>query len=687
MKHGFATSWCRAAAAAAALAPFFSASAGTPSAGKLPRVWASTVRREPFEETVADCAAHGVDVVEAVPWSLKHCTDALDALRKHGLKGFTTAVDVSEDSRGALAGRPFEKAVFTGGAFRGLAVDRHLFAFTPEVHEIVVEPPVYSERQPYVRKVAGPDGEERTERGGHYFGGFVPTGEAEIVVPEALYDGRQHLRVVPCEVLPARPEDVPEGDTAAPGSGLGGSEIEGRRLVRLRFDLSDCADCLLDKVGIAVYWTSDEETKWWKDGSGALSVFSPLTREAARRDGEVRMARWREANGGVFPADEIIAVRFGDECFNLTGWLDCPAASFPLWGFSPSGRAAFAAAAPGLEMPRTWGCPEIYGPDACGLALYLYHKACAELVAAFRDGARSVAPDILVFRNTTRGRSWSEQNDHDGSGQELLARTLDFVHLDPYPVHSGYSADVIPFDMAYVAGFARRFGKPLVPWMQAHAYAPNGLGHVTPEQLDRMMEQHAAFSPDAIVWLGYDAQGPSGTGARMTFPHGNPESWEHAAKLHERLHSEEAGGAAPATASPAPIAIVRPYETRAACCSAGSGVRNPADSILREFAAAWSVDAGLQYDVFEVPPAAAGEESPAPDLSAYAAVVSSAPVPGRPDALVLGTGTEGTVLSHGAIREMRGVFARDIASRGIDAARPSPLPEPRSVNNDDIQTP
>ena len=40
--------------------------------------------------------------------------------------------------------------------------------------------------------------------------------------------------------------------------------------------------------------------------------------------------------------DDIIAIRFGDECFNLTGWLDCPAASFPIWGFSPSGRAAFA---------------------------------------------------------------------------------------------------------------------------------------------------------------------------------------------------------------------------------------------------------------------------------------------------------------------------------------------------------
>ena len=95
---------------------------------------------------------------------------------------------------------------------------------------------------------------------------------------------------------------------------------------------------------------------------------------------------WADANGGAFPSNDIVAIRFGDECFNLTGWVDSPACSFPLWGFSESGRAAFAAAAANsslvtrhssrtgaastaLVQPRTWGFPEIYGAEACGIAV------------------------------------------------------------------------------------------------------------------------------------------------------------------------------------------------------------------------------------------------------------------------------------------------------------------------------
>ena len=37
---------------------------------------------------------------------------------------------------------------------------------------------------------------------------------------------------------------------------------------------------------------------------------------------------WAEANGGVFPSNDVVAVRFGDECFNETTFLGAPADVF-----------------------------------------------------------------------------------------------------------------------------------------------------------------------------------------------------------------------------------------------------------------------------------------------------------------------------------------------------------------------
>ena len=556
----------------------------------LPRVWMSATLRNDMEETIRMCAEQGVDCVEVPTWQVDDCRRSLEALRKYGVKGFTsTGPDPTMDSRPAVRdGKPCERAVCVAGAYRGLAIDRNVFSFTAGPHEIVVEPPVYSVRQPYTRRRKNPDGTVSIVKSGHYYGSFRPTGKAEIIVPERLYDGRQHLRIIPCEVLSAGSDAKPENDTAA---GMSGPEIENRRLVRLKFDLTDCADCLLDKVGIAVYWESDPDGASWKNGNGQLSVFSDLTRERARHVGRWRANQWVLANEGTFPSNDIVAIRFGDECFNITGWVDCPAASFPLWGISESGLAAFSgrgaappgkverqkskvespvgvatmspssagglttndlrlttndlrlatakAANDGLVQPRTWGYPEIYGKWAYAKALYEYHRACAEIVRVFREGVREVTPDLLVFRNTTRAGIWSEQNDHDGSGQELLARELDFIHIDPYPIHAGsYATETIPCDMGYVSGFAQRFGKPLIPWMQAHAYAPSGLGDITPADMKRMWEQHLPFGPDAMMWLGFNAH-PGTSDTEMTFPKRSPESWAYAKELFAKVHAEQ----------------------------------------------------------------------------------------------------------------------------------------------------
>ena len=135
----------------------------------LPKVWMSAVWREPFEETVRLCAAQGVDVVEVQTRGTNVCARELAALRKYNVKGFTSCGYDPSKSTWGIAGRPpfkYERAVGIGGAYRGKAIDRTLYDFTPGPQDIIVEPPVYAKGQPYARKANGADGQVRTVRNG-----------------------------------------------------------------------------------------------------------------------------------------------------------------------------------------------------------------------------------------------------------------------------------------------------------------------------------------------------------------------------------------------------------------------------------------------------------------------------------------------------------------------------------------
>ena len=93
--------------------------------------------------------------------------------------------------------------------------------------------------------------------------------------------------------------------------------------------------------------------------------------------------------------------------------------------------------------------------------------------------------------------------------------------------------------------------------------------------------------------------------------------------------------------------------------------RNPADRILETFALAWSVDNGLQYDVFELPPIPT-RSAIAPyreALASYPLVVSTIPLPGVDNVRVLGEGTEGSVISAKELASMRKAFATEIANK------------------------
>ena len=135
----------------------------------------------------------------------------------------------------------------------------------------------------------------------------------------------------------------------------------------------------------------------------------------------------------------------------------------------------------------------------------------------------------------------------------------------------------------------------------------------------------------------------------------------------ERRHL---GGATGTTGvSPvAKLAVIRPYSTRAICCAQGpawAAWRNPADRILEAYVRAWSVDNGLLYDIFELPPTG-GAQFIAPELKKYKYVVSTIPLhdDGRdalPRVRILGEGTEGTVMTAKEIAALRKKFAAEIA--------------------------
>ena len=625
----------------------FAAALSLSAAADLPKVW---MTYKPGKDEVAeltDMKAHGVDVVQFGCSGVKACRKHLDALKATGLKMSFQVQDVTEYfSTIRLNGLEPVPATMIGGVYRGKAIDRHVFEFAATKHEIVIEPPVYNAGFSGKKGTTGMSGPTNGEPIGHYLPGTVPV-KAEIVVALRKFDGRQHLKIVPATISEAPQGTALEIDSVQDPKYFSLSEYRDRKLYRLAFDLSGLNKALLDRVGIAVYWNMmppPEGYPGFRDGM--VSPAAESTREATRRETLRRIDMWAEANGGEFPKDLLACVRFGDECFVTSCHLGGPAVSYPLWDYSEPALARFrAAAGAGLEPPRTWGHPDIYGADAYALWQWSFHKACAELAGIVRDAVHERFPGVPVFRNTTRNTVFALANDHDGTGQELLARELDLVHLDPYPVHGagweGYT-EAIPTDMSYCGGLARRFGKPLVPWMQAHTYSK--LTDPTPEQIVRMCDEQWKQGIDAVQWLGYG----------YTFPKKQPESWEEAAKFHARLHRET---------SPKPkaeLAVLRPYSVWALSNQEDENtLRNPADWMLQQFLLAWSVDLGRAYDVFEVPPrmSAAEKAHLKAELARYRYVVSTRAYPG---AKVIGKGTEGTTVDLRTAKAVREGYVAEI---------------------------
>ncbi|MGA3265338.1 MAG: twin-arginine translocation signal domain-containing protein [Verrucomicrobiota bacterium] len=538
-----------------------------------PRVWLSSPKGALPAAKFEDLVSHGVQVIET--------TDIAGA-RQHGLQ-VMLASDVDGMFMGEIIGPEEvmrmgltpEYAVAIAGTYQDLGIDSHTFPFAKGKHTIEIGLPWHFAPYDWTTRKYFTNNQTF---GGYFDKGIFSTDrafKAEVVVKQQDYDGRQHLAIMPAVI-----------------SDRGSSSL------RLTFDLTN-VEGDLDHTMLAVYWRTNQ-----------LSPAAASTREAAARSIRATLDRFTRENGGVFPDDVIRAIRFGDECFLRTGFVNSPKCAIPLYDYSDSGIAGYRKLNGNDEHPRAWGFPEVFGANAYRDWLYAYHTAAAELVKAVVTEAHKIAPRLLVFRNTTRFNPTpvaTLANDHDGCSAQLLAQQFDMINPDPYPVsrtgdsqctnpdrdpRPGYIESMIPLENAYWGGLVRRFGKKLVPWMQAHTFA-HDLQHPMPSDVHHMYEQVAPYNPDGIMWLGYQ---PGDTAESpwfgMTLPDTRPETWKALRCINYRAQRDLGR-----PKKVPPVAVLRFYAERSLV---DLERRNLHDRFLTEqILTGLTMDLAIPYDIFE----------------------------------------------------------------------------------------
>ena len=615
----------------------------------MPVVWTTYKKVDSYEKDFADLKTHGVELINMSARDVTDAREKLQLARKWGMKYHIGLPEITESAGSVRDARlqPVD-ALMIGGVYQGKAIDRHLFKFVAGKNKIIIEPPVYNKGFAYTTNGGSTGDAGKGEPIGHYYPDMPDPLKVEIIVPLKKFDGKQHLKIINAEISVAREGTKPEFDSVTPDM-VASSETAKRKLFEISFDLSGLDKALLDQVGVAVYWPYHGTNKYWIFSRGNVSAAAESTRLALQKGVQKELSKWKEANNGIFPLDVVVAARIGDECFYITGHSQAngsASVSYPLWEYSGPTIAAFHKQAGNTEYPRTWGFPEIYGAESYSWWMYNFHEQTASLIGLAHDEIAKTAPGLKLFRNTTRMGIFDLSNNFDGSGQELLTRHLDIVHLDPYPVASGGYSEAITRDMSYCAGLARRYNRLLIPWMQAHIYSR--LQHVTPEQVDRMAQEQWDQGIDGIIWLGYGD----------TFPLVRPDSWERAAVFHRKL----ANGLPP---KPLPkLAVLRSYNALALTSFWENGqIRNPADWLLQQFLEVWAVGQKKPYDVFELPPnlTPAQQKALKNELKKYQYIVSTVP---WKDAMLIGDKTNGTWINTSQTKAIQEKFEKQIVQRG-----------------------
>ncbi len=483
-----------------------------------PRIWTTYRQVVDYDTDFQDLKSHGIGAVDVGEASRADLAELLQACRKHNIKLITRIETPCADR---FETGTAERAVMLGGAYLGKAIDRHRFEFQAEPQEIVLEAPVYHRDEVYGRP---------GNRYGHYYLGIEGPLRTEVIIKQKDYDGEQHLKIIP-----ATTEKI--ADTHW----------------KMRFDLTD-VEGDLEHVVLAAYWTCNAQRGGFHNHPTAYAISTH--REFHHRI-ERMIDRWSRANGGGFPDDVVIGLRYGDEEWHRSAHTSTsPAVSYPMWDYSDAAIAQFKKMIPNVEYPRGAARSDMFGREAYADWLYSYHASKASLVQTLKETLRQYGlGNVQIFRNTTRADVFSSMNDWDGTGLDLLARAFDIVHIDPYPAGAaGYRPQIIPIDMSYAAGLARRHDKFLMPWLQAHQYYPDGyFGLIHPDSASvvRMLKQHRRHHPDILMWLGY------GGSSFNSFPNNSPDGWRAAGIEHEIFFQGDHE-----TVQPDFIAV-RPYTVRA----------------------------------------------------------------------------------------------------------------------------
>jgi hypothetical protein len=494
------------------------ASKNVESYGDFPRVWISSPDAALTVDSFQDLVNHGVQVIETLD---------IENARKYGLR-----VMLSCDAGGMFMGKPIgardalevgltpEYAVAIAGTYNNLSIDSHTFPFSKGKHTVEIGLPHHY--APYDWKT------KKYFTDNHTFDSYFDERifstsrafKAEVIVKQKDYDGQQHLSILPAII-----------------------SDRGKLSLHITFDLTN-VEGGLDQTMLAVYWRTNQ-----------LSPAAASTRETAVQTVRATLDRFTRENSGVFPDDVICALRYGDECFLRTGFANSPKCAIPLYDYSDSGIAGFRKLNR-EEHPRAWGFPEFFGVNAYRDWLYAFHCGTAELVKSVVSEAHKISPSITVFRNPTRFNPTpfaTLANDHDGCSTQLLAQQFDMINADPYAVcrtgdsqstnsdrdpRPGYISSIIPLEDSYWSGLVRRFGKKLVPWVQAHTFS-HDLQHPSPNDVERIYEQTMACDPDGMMWLGYQpgetAESPN---YGMTLPDTRPETWKALRSINFRAQRE-----------------------------------------------------------------------------------------------------------------------------------------------------
>ena len=523
----------------------------------------------PNPATYADLAAHGVQGVDLYGNIVK---EDLELARKYGLKlswvfRHGLPADVLKSH-----GIERECAVAIGGTYNYLSIDSHTFPFAAGTHAIDIYPPVHYAPYDAGTKLYLTD---NTTFGKYLFSDTSMVAKAEVVVARKLFDGRQHLTIVPAEITRRNKDHV-----------------------TLSFQLTG-EEGDLQNTMIAVYW---------KTGSDSPSA--EATRQAKTLAIRKSLDDLIRENGGTFPHDVVCAMRYEDEGFLHTGFAHSPMCSIPLYDYSKSGIRGFQALNAADDFPRTWAFPEIYGVNAYRDWLYSFHQATAELVRIAVSEVHKIAPDVRVFRNITRFNPTNFAtlpNDHDGCSTQLLTEQFDMISPDPYPVartgdsqsanpdrepRTGYIESMIPLECAYFSGLTKRMGKPLFPWIQSHAFMKD-LAHSSSSDALHLYGQVVKANPDGIFWLGYRADHTAdGHGMTCTIPDARPNTWKTIGNINKRAPRDLGR-----PESPREIAVLRFYAERALV---DLERHSPYDRFLTErLLGALTLDLDEPYDIYE----------------------------------------------------------------------------------------